>query len=118
MSLGRKLTNQEATHVSHCCKKHGCKYGYGSEEGSLCPVASGKLKQDPGCEWCDHEEQSMEERGEVWQYGIVSDYGVGLTEREWGGAIDQLQPGKEPPQYLKKDIKVVRRRVSEWEEFE
>jgi hypothetical protein len=34
-------------HQTHCCIKHGCKYG--DED---CPVASGEIKQDYVCEWC------------------------------------------------------------------
>jgi hypothetical protein len=35
-------------HASHCCKRHGCKYG-----DKDCPVVSGSVKQDYPCEWCD-----------------------------------------------------------------
>ena len=34
-------------HQTHCCIKHGCKYG--AED---CPVVSGETKQDYICEWC------------------------------------------------------------------
>lgn len=32
---------------SHCCARHGCKYGY--EE---CPVETEKVEQDGPCEFC------------------------------------------------------------------
>ncbi len=35
-------------HATHCCIKHGCKYG--DED---CPVVSGKIKQEYICEYCD-----------------------------------------------------------------
>lgn len=41
----------EGVHVTHCCLKHGCKYN-----NKDCPVASGKLKQEYPCEFCDDEE--------------------------------------------------------------
>jgi hypothetical protein len=36
------------THVSHCCERHGCKYG----EGEYCAVESKTHKQDYPCEFC------------------------------------------------------------------
>jgi hypothetical protein len=38
-------------HPSHCCAKHGCKYG-----DPDCPVESGEQKQDHPCEQCGEEE--------------------------------------------------------------
>lgn len=35
-------------HRTHCCSKHGCKYGHAD-----CPVVVGILKQDHPCEYCD-----------------------------------------------------------------
>lgn len=32
---------------THCCKRHGCKYGYGN-----CPVYAGTEKQEYPCEYC------------------------------------------------------------------
>lgn len=45
------------THQSHCCLKHGCKYG--DED---CPVVFELIKQDYPCEFCGDEEieNSME----------------------------------------------------------
>jgi hypothetical protein len=37
-------------HQTHCCTKHGCKYG--DED---CPVVSGEIKQDYICESCDYD---------------------------------------------------------------
>lgn len=36
------------THVSHCCERHGCKYG----DGEDCAVQSKRHKQDYPCESC------------------------------------------------------------------
>ena len=99
-------------HTEHCCLKHGCKYG----EDESCTVVQKIEKQSYPCEECSYEEERMEDHGEVWQYGVVSDYGVEGLESNFGGAIDALLPGKPAPDYLKKGIKVVRRRVSKWEE--
>jgi len=39
-------------HIDHCCKDHGCKYGYGD-----CPVVRGVVEQAFPCEDCgDHYE--------------------------------------------------------------
>lgn len=35
---------------SHCCVRHGCKYGYHG-----CPVATGQVTQDHPCEQCTYE---------------------------------------------------------------
>lgn len=35
------------THISHCCKWHGCKFGELD-----CPVATGKIRQEYLCKFC------------------------------------------------------------------
>jgi len=42
--------NENRVHQTHCCSKHGCKYGEDD-----CPVANGIIKQDYPCEACDYE---------------------------------------------------------------
>jgi len=40
---------------SHCCKRHGCKYGYDHPEfndGVPCPVVAGTIEQEYRCESC------------------------------------------------------------------
>jgi len=37
-------------HETHCCLKHGCKYG-----NPKCPVETGKTKQKYPCEYCSEE---------------------------------------------------------------
>jgi len=44
-------------HVTHCCSRHGCKYGYLDRD---CPVELGTHKQEYPCEMCDEEEQDEE----------------------------------------------------------
>ena len=34
------------SHETHCCKRHGCKYG-----DKNCPVVLGNVKQEYGCEY-------------------------------------------------------------------
>lgn len=97
-------------HTEHCCSKHGCKYGE-----KLCTVTRGVHKQSHPCEFCSMDEEEMEERGEVWQYGIVGEYGTPDLEGSFGGNIDALKPGKPRPK-LASGVKIVRRRVSQWEE--
>jgi len=41
-------------HQTHCCFKHGCKYGYNIMQKE-CPVYAGKIKQEYPCESCDND---------------------------------------------------------------
>lgn len=40
------------THVTHCCKFHGCKYG----DDDRCPVENLSHQQEYPCEFCPTEE--------------------------------------------------------------
>jgi len=42
-----KTRKEWGVHRTHCCSKHGCKYG-----DADCPVAIGLIKQDYDCESC------------------------------------------------------------------
>lgn len=57
-------------HRTHCCKYHGCKYGWQvALAGEMCPVSSGTIRQDYACEQCDFEKEEYEEiirRGKTW----------------------------------------------------
>jgi hypothetical protein len=101
-------------HTSHCCKKHGCKY-----DSEYCTITRGVAKQEYPCEWCALADEEMQERGEVWQYGIVSaDYGPENDFDSYDGyGISVLAPDKKKPR-LREGVVVVRRRVSTWEEVE
>ena len=37
-------------HETHCCSKHGCKYG-----DADCPVVLELVEQEYPCEWCDED---------------------------------------------------------------
>jgi hypothetical protein len=39
-----------SAHDTHCCKRHGCKYGSG-----VCPVVLGEVIALSDCEWCSYE---------------------------------------------------------------
>lgn len=54
---------QYPVHKSHCCVRHGCKYG--DED---CPVVCGKIKQLYGCESCDIQEEENSELEELRLY--------------------------------------------------
>ena len=53
-------------HTTHCCKRHGCKYGDGD-----CPVENGEAEQVYLCEACTEEgiktiqDMHKVERGEI-----------------------------------------------------
>jgi hypothetical protein len=53
--LDRPVGNPD-THRSHCCARHGCKYG-----SPGCPVVSGELVQDYPCEVCEFDDEGDEE---------------------------------------------------------
>ena len=42
--------SNSGVHASHCCARHGCKYG-----DHDCPVVSGQVEQMYLCEECDSE---------------------------------------------------------------
>lgn len=60
------MTNSEApkmnvgTHLSHCCKRHGCKYG-----NTKCPVALDELLQNNPCEFCRSKSEIEDEIAEL-----------------------------------------------------
>ena len=56
---------------SHCCEKHGCKYGHED-----CPVVLGEVEQDHPCEAC-HDEPTV-----VYVvYATRGDYDASFSER-------------------------------------
>jgi len=42
-----KSVNFFGVHRTHCCERHGCKYG-----DDDCPVELKQITQDYPCEWC------------------------------------------------------------------
>lgn len=40
-------------HATHCCLRHGCKYG-----NADCPVKAGQVKQEYPCEFCADDEDT------------------------------------------------------------
>jgi hypothetical protein len=42
-----KGVDKDGTHATHCCDRHGCKYG-----DKKCPVELGKVKQETPCIDC------------------------------------------------------------------
>jgi hypothetical protein len=74
-------------HLSHCCFKHGCKYG----DGDDCPVESGEMTQEYKCEQCyrdNHEKTRLEAIGSA--LNIIERYGQidGSHHKTW--VIDQV----------------------------
>lgn len=49
------MKDNKGVHESHCCIRHGCKYG---EED--CPVVSGEIKQLYDCEACGFDEEDYD----------------------------------------------------------
>lgn len=47
--------DKTGVHASHCCLRHGCKYGAMTKDP--CPVVSGQIKQAYRCEYCDDQWQ-------------------------------------------------------------
>ena len=55
-------------HVTHCCLRHGCKYG--DED---CPVAAGTHEQMYKCESCDWEEEEARHINIPHMVSLLSD---------------------------------------------
>lgn len=51
--------NNAGVHASHCCIKHGCKYG-----NAGCPVVRGQIEQEYLCEECEADDQQNLTDGE------------------------------------------------------
>jgi len=94
-------------HTEHCCAEHGCKYAYKSE---LCTVTQGIAKQSYPCEVCSFDEEEMEARGEHYEYAVTDGKGTILPTDKDGSSRHSLLNHS--------SWKLVRRRVSEWEEVE
>jgi hypothetical protein len=50
------MLDDTEVHQTHCCSRHGCKYG--DEE---CPVVLGTITQEYPCEYCREEEEGNKE---------------------------------------------------------
>jgi len=51
-----EVSNVEV-HASHCCLRHGCKYG-----DENCPVENGRVVQEYPCEQCSYEKEEEDEK--------------------------------------------------------
>lgn len=63
--------DKTGVHQTHCCDKHGCKYG----DHKACPVVLGKVKQEYPCETCgtcDQREGGFYTPDLVWHPRITS----------------------------------------------
>lgn len=47
-----KQVDERGVHQTHCCSKHGCKYGEDD-----CPVVTWEIIQECPCEYCDEEDE-------------------------------------------------------------
>jgi len=86
----------EGVHRTHCCDKHGCKYG-----NTNCPVETGKMKQEGPCIECGVADQGQggfyeKKDGHLVWHPYITDI---ITQ-----AAEQLGPdgtGKLTPETLK-----------------
>jgi hypothetical protein len=82
------------THVTHCCKLHGCKYG-----DKDCPVENGELEQKYLCEYCSMDNiTSLEEMNGVFNNQVKTCPNCGYVVRrqemndDWGNEFfEQLE---------------------------
>lgn len=59
----QEVFDDTGVHASHCCVRHGCKYG--DED---CPVVIGKVAQMYDCEDCEYEKEKFaQDAGELLQ---------------------------------------------------
>lgn len=85
------MSNSHRSCPSHCCKDHGCKYGYDD-----CPVVLGTVVQEFPCEDCRYDEIDLRE-----SYGRV----IADLEKQGkmtfqlsvvlGGRMDEIKPRRE-----------------------
>ena len=55
-----EIINRDGVHTTHCCMRHGCKYG-----AVDCPVEAGTVAQAYTCEQCEEENVLAKEQVEV-----------------------------------------------------
>ena len=76
------LTDKNIVHISHCCKKHGCKYG-----DADCPVVKGEAKQKYPCENCGSDEdiiKSLSEDAQFFYYvGKIISIADSISDEEY-----------------------------------
>ena len=61
--------SNSGVHASHCCARHGCKYG-----DADCPVVSGKVEQMYLCEECDNENARLDAAiSKAVELGVMAD---------------------------------------------
>jgi len=68
LRAGKVVTTTDV-HTSHCCARHGCKYG-----SHDCPVKRGALAQEYLCEDCGHDVDELlhvEPRADAYAASVV-----------------------------------------------
>lgn len=81
-------------HASHCCVRHGCKYG-----DLDCPIVGGAVSQEYPCEYCTMDEEEHEDH--LLQVTVMKDGTVeiwlkqGLDASELAALLRQVADGTE-----------------------
>jgi hypothetical protein len=76
------------THTSHCCIRHGCKYG-----DPQCPVKTGEATQEYDCEGCEEDAEAQPvTRAEL--RGLLADFAAEVSIDLEAGQLD-WGPGTE-----------------------
>lgn len=85
-------------HETHCCEKHGCKYG-----DNDCCVALGIAKQRYPCEHCSDEEQefSLEDIQKAFEAGVAWHVNPNISEIDaYTNFIQSLSTQQFPSEFI------------------
>lgn len=90
--------SNDRVHATHCCARHGCKYG-----DPDCPVETGHIEAEYECEYCDWERdeakhdpfiQELNKLGKEWQLKNLSLeaelHGQKFTVDQCGRQLEEL----------------------------
>ena len=61
IDIKNRTVRNRGTHITHCCRLHGCKYNYEYSTEQYCPVSIGEDIQEYPCEYCVDVEEAQAE---------------------------------------------------------
>lgn len=76
--------NNEGVHATHCCTRHGCKYG--DED---CPVVTKKVKQEYPC-WECNDDPEVREKEYLYVECVRCEDRMKLSKNNGGGCWQDL----------------------------
>lgn len=85
----RTQKERDGVHETHCCTRHGCKYG-----DADCPVKAGRIKQAYECEQCDEDAGNQpvtlaQLRKLLADFAAEVETDVTLERLDWGAGTER-----------------------------